>query len=111
MECGYCQEFFSRFKCTKDFRECDCPPCQGFCECERTKHVNGIRYTPTPRPKTGWLTIRVEMTVRVDREAWYAEYGQVDTDDQIRAQIRDTAKEATEIATRHLPVSIGLHGR
>lgn len=33
--CDYCERFFNKFSCTRDMRECDCPKCQGYCECEQ----------------------------------------------------------------------------
>ena len=32
--CDHCQRFFARFQCSKHLLECDCPICQGLCECE-----------------------------------------------------------------------------
>jgi hypothetical protein len=58
----------------------------------------------------GTLTVRVELTIRVDRAAWHAEYGTEDEDALIRYQIRQMTKEATEVAVRHLPVDVGIHG-
>ena len=35
MQCESCERFFSRFQCGKAaYLECDCPKCQGMCECE-----------------------------------------------------------------------------
>ncbi len=40
MTCKACQRFFSRFRCSADQGECDCPKCQGFCKCVRvTRYV------------------------------------------------------------------------
>lgn len=40
--CGYCTTFFSRYQCAAAVHlECDCPKCQGYCECsdnERGEH-------------------------------------------------------------------------
>lgn len=30
--CKYCERFFSMYRCNKP-DECDCPKCQGMCEC------------------------------------------------------------------------------
>ena len=33
--CDYCQRFEELgYSCVRDDRECDCPKCMGFCECE-----------------------------------------------------------------------------
>ncbi len=33
-KCKHCREFFKRYRCAKDtIGECDCPKCQGYCEC------------------------------------------------------------------------------
>jgi hypothetical protein len=32
-ECDYCKRFFARYRCNKP-DECDCPKCQGYCECK-----------------------------------------------------------------------------
>lgn len=33
--CDYCDTFFKRFRCSASTHgECDCPKCQGFCECK-----------------------------------------------------------------------------
>lgn len=32
-DCAACEEFFDRFSCNRP-DECDCPPCQGTCECD-----------------------------------------------------------------------------
>lgn len=33
--CHYCADFFSEYQCAKQIHlECDCPKCQGYCECE-----------------------------------------------------------------------------
>lgn len=34
MICRFCEKFFARFRCNAP-DECDCPKCQGMCECER----------------------------------------------------------------------------
>ena len=36
VECRHCSAFFSKFSCGKDQPpyECDCPKCQGYCECD-----------------------------------------------------------------------------
>jgi len=31
--CWYCQRFFAQYACTAALGECDCPRCQGLCEC------------------------------------------------------------------------------
>jgi len=32
--CKYCREFFSHYSCGMSvYLECDCPKCQGYCEC------------------------------------------------------------------------------
>jgi len=33
--CRECKEFFARYVCaqTRGYDECDCPKCQGYCEC------------------------------------------------------------------------------
>lgn len=31
--CEKCRKFFARFYCNLRSGECDCPKCQGFCEC------------------------------------------------------------------------------
>lgn len=37
MKCQACQKFFSRFQCGISLLgECDCPKCQGYCECNQT---------------------------------------------------------------------------
>lgn len=37
MKCKYCEQFFSKFSCGISlFGECDCPKCQGMCECNET---------------------------------------------------------------------------
>lgn len=34
--CEACEEFFERYRCSRTSHgECDCPKCQGLCECER----------------------------------------------------------------------------
>ena len=34
-QCKHCAEFFSRFSCSANTHgECDCPKCQGYCECQ-----------------------------------------------------------------------------
>jgi len=34
-DCRFCEEFFERFRCSAyTHLECDCPKCQGYCECE-----------------------------------------------------------------------------
>jgi hypothetical protein len=36
-KCKHCEEFFKRFSCAKTtIGECDCPKCQGYCECYLT---------------------------------------------------------------------------
>jgi len=32
VRCHFCEKFFSRFRCNAP-DECDCPKCQGMCEC------------------------------------------------------------------------------
>lgn len=32
-QCKYCRDFFARYRCNAPL-ECDCPRCQGFCECD-----------------------------------------------------------------------------
>lgn len=34
-KCTACEKFFSRFACNFYFGECDCPECQGYCECRQ----------------------------------------------------------------------------
>jgi hypothetical protein len=35
MKCEHCQQFFAKYQCGKDTHgECDCPKCQGYCECK-----------------------------------------------------------------------------
>jgi hypothetical protein len=35
MTCSHCQQFFARFRCSATTHgECDCPKCQGYCQCE-----------------------------------------------------------------------------
>lgn len=32
--CTHCTDFFKRYQCAKNtIGECDCPKCQGYCEC------------------------------------------------------------------------------
>ncbi len=32
--CEYCERFFARYQCAMSTHlECDCPKCQGYCEC------------------------------------------------------------------------------
>jgi hypothetical protein len=33
--CRFCKEFFAQFRCNAP-DECDCPKCQGYCECEHS---------------------------------------------------------------------------
>lgn len=35
-QCGNCQEFFAKHTCAvlSGHGECDCPKCQGYCECD-----------------------------------------------------------------------------
>ncbi len=33
MKCKWCNSYFTHFNCNKP-EECDCPVCQGYCECE-----------------------------------------------------------------------------
>lgn len=33
-QCERCQRFFSKYRCNKP-EECDCPRCQGMCECAK----------------------------------------------------------------------------
>lgn len=35
--CRFCKEFFEKYVCAKNIGEgeCDCPKCQGYCECQR----------------------------------------------------------------------------
>jgi hypothetical protein len=37
--CSYCARFFTRFRCNKP-NECDCPKCQGYCECGETPRAD-----------------------------------------------------------------------
>jgi hypothetical protein len=38
MACKYCKEFSARFRCSAESHgECDCPKCQGYCECKEEK--------------------------------------------------------------------------
>jgi len=32
--CGYCERFFAQYACSAALGECDCPRCQGLCECD-----------------------------------------------------------------------------
>lgn len=32
--CRHCRKFFSSYRCNAP-DECDCPRCQGFCECDK----------------------------------------------------------------------------
>jgi hypothetical protein len=32
-QCGYCKSFNRISHCNANWGECDCPQCQGFCEC------------------------------------------------------------------------------
>jgi molecular chaperone GrpE len=51
--CGYCERFFAQYACSAALGECDCPRCQGLCECdlpdnapdddERFVAVDGVR--------------------------------------------------------------------
>lgn len=34
--CKWCREYFKRFRCNAP-NECDCPECQGYCQC----HASG----------------------------------------------------------------------
>lgn len=34
MKCRYCEGFFASYRCNKP-DECDCPKCQGYCECKK----------------------------------------------------------------------------
>ena len=36
-DCIYCSEYFSKWSCgaNRDTGECDCPKCQGLCECKQ----------------------------------------------------------------------------
>lgn len=38
--CVPCNEFFLKFRCNSP-EECDCPPCQGMCECEKCETCQG----------------------------------------------------------------------
>jgi hypothetical protein len=34
--CHHCEKFFARYRCSARTRlECDCPKCQGYCECSQ----------------------------------------------------------------------------
>jgi len=34
IQCKHCKEFFAKYSCGADrYGECDCPRCQGYCEC------------------------------------------------------------------------------
>jgi len=34
-QCKHCNKFFENYRCSQQTHgECDCPKCQGFCECE-----------------------------------------------------------------------------
>ncbi len=47
-ECKFCKRYFKSWSCGKDkgTGECDCPKCQGYCECEDTqsRQVAGDHY-------------------------------------------------------------------
>jgi hypothetical protein len=59
MKCRYCARFFARFRCNKPL-ECDCPPCQGYCECHKAARAHvwiGVLSADRNEPKPGdeWL--------------------------------------------------------
>lgn len=34
-KCQHCQEFFEKYSCAMEMiGECDCPKCQGYCNCK-----------------------------------------------------------------------------
>lgn len=43
--CEYCRAFFARFSCAADRppHECDCPKCQGYCECRLARMVDAVK--------------------------------------------------------------------
>lgn len=53
-QCKYCAEYFSFFSCAKDrigyTGECDCPKCQGICEC--LEEGEGAAYARSTDPDT-----------------------------------------------------------
>lgn len=53
-QCKYCKEYFAFFSCAKDrigyTGECDCPKCQGLCEC--IKPGEGEAYARSTDPET-----------------------------------------------------------
>ena len=48
------------------------------------------------------MKVAVRLTVTVDRDAWQEEYGDDDSADTIRQNIRWSAADAVEIAFAHL---------
>lgn len=42
--CKHCEAFFKRYQCAKTtIGECDCPKCQGYCECYLTEEEEAER--------------------------------------------------------------------
>lgn len=38
VQCRFCTKFFAQYSCAKNWvGECDCPKCQGMCECHDLK--------------------------------------------------------------------------
>lgn len=50
--CTKCSEFFERFRCNAP-DECDCPKCQGLCECDNSTWAMFTKRTDDP--KLAWL--------------------------------------------------------
>lgn len=46
MQCPRCETYFTRYTCGKNVGsgECDCPKCQGYCQCEDLKNICGADY-------------------------------------------------------------------
>jgi len=69
--CDFCKRFFARFRCNKP-DECDCPKCQGMCECpEEEKCSNCGRGEDANLKK---VSPRVPNTVRFEGRAVYCTY-------------------------------------
>jgi len=43
--CDHCKAYFARFSCGKGRApfECDCPKCQGYCECRLIRMVTEVK--------------------------------------------------------------------
>lgn len=42
--CSACRKFFTRYRCSAATHgECDCPRCQGYCNCEEMTHDEFIK--------------------------------------------------------------------